>query len=166
MKKILYYLILFAVLLCGCTNTAQPETERTSYPEIKGHILWHDVDQADSVHYVGDIPSWLRAPTYVETDYLDDPKLQSAVADLRMEYPLDTNEAVTAYAWDLYDICIELGYFDAIWEPCDISCYADGIVEISYLDPQYLNNYYDGYAPVLYISALDGHIIEFTSNDA
>ena len=72
MKKILFYLLLFAALLCGCTNTAQTET----YPEIKGFIFWRDVDQADSVQYVGDIPSWLRAPTYAETDYLDDPELQ------------------------------------------------------------------------------------------
>ena len=162
MKKILLYLLLFAALLCGCANTAQHET----YPEIKGLILWFDFEQADSVQHVGDIPSWLRAPTYAETDYLDDPQLQSAVAELQMEYPLDTDEAVTAYAWELYDICTELGYFDAIWEPCDISCYADGIVEIIYLDPQYLGCYYDGYAPILYVSALDGHIIEFTSNDA
>ena len=132
-------MILFAALLCGCANTAQTET----YPEIKGHILWFDFEQADSVHDVGDIPSWLRAPTYAETDYLDDPELQSAVAELQLEYPLDTDEAVTAYAWELYDI------FD-----------------ISYLDPQYIGHYYDGYAPTLYVSALDGHIIEFTSNDA
>ena len=161
MKKILLYLLLFAALLCGCANTAQTET----YPEIKGFIFWRDVDQANSVQYVGDIPSWLRAPTYAETDYLDDPELQSAVAELQMEYPLDTDEAVTAYAWKLYDICTELGYFDEIWEPCYISCYADGIIEISYLDPQYIGHYYDGYAPTLYVSALDGHIIEFTSND-
>ena len=166
MKKILFYLFLLAALLCGCTNAAPPATERTSSPDVKGHIFWFDFTQANSMHYTEDTPPSLRMPTYAETDYLNDPKLQSAVADLRMEYPLDTDEAVTAYAWELYDICIELGYFDAIWEPCYISCYADGIVEISYLDPQYLDSYYDGYAPILYISALDGHIIEFTSNDA
>lgn len=39
MKELLFYLILFAALLCGCTDTAQPDMERTSYPEIKRHIF-------------------------------------------------------------------------------------------------------------------------------
>ena len=166
MKKILLYLLLAAALLCGCTSAVPQTTERTSFPEIKGFIMWFDVEQRNHIQYYGYIPPEHRFPTYMETDYLDDPKLQSAVADLQVEYPLDTDEKVTAYAWKLYDICIELGYFEAIWEPCYISCYADGIIDISFLDPQYIGHYYDGYAPILYISALDGHIIEFTSNDA
>lgn len=158
MKKLLIYLSLFAVLLCGC----QPR----SYPEIKGHIWWFDFEQRNAIHDEGDVSPFLRAPDYEETDRLDDPKLQSAVQDIRVDYPLDTEEKVTAYAWELYDICVELGYFDEIWQPCDISCYCDGIIDISYLDPQYIGYYYDGYAPSLYVSALDGHIIARTSNDA
>lgn len=158
MKKLLISLILISALLCGCKST--------SYPEIKGHILWFDFAQRNAIRYEGYVPPSLRAPAYEETDYLDDPQLQSAVQDIRVDYPLDTDEKVTAYAWELYDICVELGYFDEIWEPCYISCYSDGIIDISYLDPQYIGAYYDGYAPILYVSALDGHIIELTSNDA
>lgn len=155
MKKIVICLTLFAAVLCGCN------TEPKTYPEIKGHIFWFDFEQRNAIRYEGYVPPDLRAPTYEENDYLDDPALQSAVQKLRMDYPLDTDEAVTAYAWELYDICVELGYFDGIWEPC----YSDGIIDIGYLDPQYIGAYYDGYAPILYVSALDGHIIEFTSND-
>lgn len=158
MKKLLISLILLASLLCGCIPR--------SYPEIRGHIFWFDFEQRNSIHYDENVPTALRAPTYEESGRLDDPRLQAAAQEIRMDYPLDTDEKVTAYAWELYDLCVELGYFDEIWEPCGIYCYCDGIIEISFLDPQYIDSYYDGYAPVLYVSALDGHIIELTSNDA
>ena len=86
MKKILLYLLLAAALLCGCTSAVPKATERTSFPEIKGFIMWFDFEQRNHIHYDGYIPPEHRFPTYMETDYLDDPKLQSAVADLQVEY--------------------------------------------------------------------------------
>lgn len=77
MKKRFIVLILLAALLCGCSPK--------SYPEIKGHILWFDFAQRDAIHDSDSVPPLLREPTYEESSRLDDPKLQAAVQEIRLD---------------------------------------------------------------------------------
>ncbi len=180
MRKILAVLMLLPAVFSGCsqpeitientqplsTSEFVPVSELENY--VPENIFWeahtylaHLQNYAESqrkfCESMGRDPDEVKDPVWDVDEQWEDEAVQTAIAKLDLEYPLCTNERIEAYAREIYDIVVEMGY---VKDGYCLSCawhYADGTWQFTY-EPDRTSITYDG-GYELYISEQDGHLI-------
>ena len=158
--KITILLIFIAVVLLGCHMQENPNGE---YPELIYKIdhMDHSFTEAPEYHW---LIAKIKEKSLID-HFWEDTTLQAAAAKIA-HTPLNNDDAITAYAWDILPQLIQSKYVAPDQIPICASYYEDyGIICILYdkdyttMDRKELLEVIFDFCPHLFISASDGHVI-------
>jgi len=168
-KLLLFLLICMSVLVYGCVNHPQSSSSNSASSSL------FDINMK-SIQWLNSAFSWelrdcAEERTSVSSDvWLEDNKLQEAIAGFEIVYPISTNEKLACYANQLCCVLRENTYFGSNTEtttniiPKRAVHFANGIwcIEFGY---NTAGVQLDGIVFEAIISETDGHIIYFYQRD-
>lgn len=158
MKKLLI-LVSLILLLFFCFYMVYPIlviNNSENYPDTIEYIVRWDYDYSQSMLYSR------FGLTYSTADAVKDTKLQKAVSQIEISYPLEDDEVIRQYMWEVYEILLKRKLISPELVPTSAEKYEGDIWYITYSES---GDAYDGSAACALVSAIDGHLIYLSTED-
>lgn len=158
MKRVIVLVsLLFSLFsLASCGTTIPLENDIANRPDTIEYIVRWDYEYEQSILYSR------FGLTYSVDDAVKDTILQTAVSQIEIEYPLESDEDIKQYMWEIYEICIKHKLFSSELVPSTAEKFEGDIWFVSFSVP---GSAYDGTSACALVSAKDGHIIYLSTED-